>query len=60
MREGDFSALLAPGSSSIQLYDTQNGFTPYAGDIGLPIVNPVANYLFAHPELYPLPNATPD
>jgi hypothetical protein len=59
MRNGDFSALLAQGSSSIQLYDTQNNFTPYAGDKGLPIVNPVATYLFAHPEFYPLPNAAP-
>jgi hypothetical protein len=56
MRNGDFSALLAQG---IQLYDTQNNFVPYAGDQGLPIVNPVAKYLFAHPNLYPLPNATP-
>src|ERR1700688_4956447 len=59
MRNGDFSALLAQGSGSIQLYDTQNNFAPYAGDKGLPILNPVATYLFAHPELYPLPNATP-
>ena len=58
MRTGDFSALLADGNS-IQLYDTQNGFTQYAGDKGLSIVNPVAKYLFAHPELYPEPNATP-
>ena len=59
MRKGDFSALLAQGSGSIQLYDTQNNFAPYAGDKGLPILNPVATYLFAHPELYPLPNAAP-
>jgi Carboxypeptidase regulatory-like domain/TonB-dependent Receptor Plug Domain len=58
MRNGDFSALLG-GSNPIQLYDTQNNFTPYAGDKGIPIVNPVATYLFAHPEIYPLPNATP-
>src|SRR4029077_3409864 len=31
MRNGDFSALLAKG---IQLYDTQNNFTPYSGDAG--------------------------
>jgi hypothetical protein len=55
MRGGDFSALL-PG---IQLYDTQNNFAPYVGNKNVPIVNPVAKYLFAHPELYPLPNATP-
>src|SRR6202522_451506 len=58
MRGGDFSALLA-GSNPIQLYDPLNGFAPYAGDTGVPITNPVATYLFAHPNLYPLPNATP-
>ena len=58
MRNGDFSALLNQ-SSPIQLYDTQNGFRPYAGNKGVPVVNPVAKYLFAHPALYPLPNATP-
>jgi hypothetical protein len=56
MRNGDFSALLDLG---IQLYDTQNGFAPYAGDTGIPIVNPVAKYLFANPKLYPEPNTTP-
>ena len=59
MRNGDFSALLAQGSNSIQLYDTQNNFAPYVGDQGLPVINPVAVYLFAHPNLYPLPNAKP-
>jgi hypothetical protein len=58
MRNGDFSALLT-GSNPIQLYDPLNGFAPYAGNKGVPINNPVAKYLFAHPELYPLPNATP-
>jgi hypothetical protein len=53
MRGGDFSA------AGRNLYDTQNGFTPYAGNKGLPILNPVATYLFAHPEYYPLPNAAP-
>jgi Carboxypeptidase regulatory-like domain len=57
-RNGDFSALLT-GSNPIQLYDPLNGFAPYVGNKGIPIVNPVAKYLFAHPELYPLPNATP-
>jgi hypothetical protein len=56
MRNGDFSALLGQG---IQLYDTENNFAPYSGDAGLPILNPVANYLFANPSLYPLPNASP-
>ena len=58
MRNGDFSALLA-GSNPVQLYDSENGFTPYAGDKGVPIVNPVAKFLFANPSLYPLPNAAP-
>ena len=55
MRNGDFSALLTDAATPIQLYDTQNNFTPYANN-QVPIVNPVAAYLFAHPELYPLPN----
>ena len=60
MRSGDFSALLAQGASNnIQLYDTQNNFAPYAGDLGLPVQNPVAAFLAAHPNLYPLPNAAP-
>ncbi len=58
MRNGDFSALLA-GDNKIQLYDPENGFTEFVGNKGVPIVNPVAKFLFAHPELYPLPNATP-
>jgi Carboxypeptidase regulatory-like domain/TonB dependent receptor len=59
MRTGDFSALLTtPGVSPIQLYDTQNNFAPYSGD-QVPIVNPVAAYLFANPALYPLPNRPP-
>ena len=58
MRNGDFSALLQQGKSSIQLYDSQNNFAPYMNNKVTPI-NPVALYLFAHPELYPLPNATP-
>jgi hypothetical protein len=58
MRNGDFSTLLA-GSNPIQLYDPENGFAPYAGNMGVPIVNPVATFLFANPTLYPLPNATP-
>ncbi len=58
MRNGDFSALLKT-ANPIQLYDSENGFKPYANDQGIPVINPVAKYLFAHPELYPLPNATP-
>jgi len=65
MRTGDFSILLAPPAgpggvqnAPIQLYDTQNNFKAYANN-QIQILNPVATYLFAHPELYPLPNATP-
>jgi hypothetical protein len=58
MRNGDFSALLT-GSTPIQLYDPLNGFAPYPNNMGVPIVNPVAKFLFANPKLYPLPNATP-
>src|ERR1700722_3727942 len=59
MRTGDFSALLnTPGVSPIQLYDTQNNFALYPDD-QVPIVNPVAAYLFANPALYPLPNRLP-
>ena len=69
MRQGDFSELLdpaimcptaAPCSNLIQLYDPSNHFAPYAGNMNVPVVNPVAQYLFAHPELYPLPNTAPD
>ena len=61
MRNGDFSALLstANGNTPTQLYDSENGFKPFVGDVGIPIVNPVARFLFANPNLYPLPNATP-
>lgn len=58
MRNGNFSALLA-ASNPIQLYDPENGFAPYAGDQNVPIVNPVATFLFANPNIYPTPNATP-
>jgi hypothetical protein len=55
MRNGDFSALNTVG---IQLYDTQNNFVPYANN-QISVVNPVAQYFAAHPEFYPLPNASP-
>jgi hypothetical protein len=58
MRNGDFSALLSTANPT-QLYDPQNGFAPFVGDAGVPVVNPVAAYLIANPALYPLPNATP-
>ena len=71
MRRGDFSELLnpnimcAPGASCtaknlVQLYDsTSLPYKPYAGNLDVPILNPVAKYLYAHPELYPLPNQAP-
>jgi hypothetical protein len=72
MRTGDFSELLDPNimcesgdtasgcqSKLIQLYDPVNNFAPYAGNLNVPINNPVAKYLYAHPELYPLPNHAP-
>ncbi len=69
MRTGDFSELLDPGimcTSScspgklIQLYDSSTtAYTPYAGNKNIPILSPVAQYLFAHPEIYPLPNQAP-
>lgn len=55
MLSGDFSVLTSAG---IQLYDTQNSFTPYLNN-QVPVVNPVALFLAAHPQLYPAPNATP-
>lgn len=55
MLKGDFSALTGAG---IQLFDTQNGFAPYSNN-QVPVVNPVATFLAAHPELYPAPNAVP-
>ena len=55
MLSGDFSALTGQG---IQLVDTQNSFAPYTGN-QIPVVNPVAQYLAAHPEIYPAPNRTP-
>ncbi len=55
MLKGDFSALTAQG---IQLFDSQNNFTPYANN-QVPVVSPVALYLAAHPELYPSPNSVP-
>ncbi|MGC2637969.1 MAG: TonB-dependent receptor [Acidobacteriaceae bacterium] len=54
-RTGNFSDVLA--NYGIQLYDPQNDFAPYAGDMGLQVNNPVAQFLFANQKLYPLPNA---
>jgi hypothetical protein len=55
MRNGDFSVLLT-APSPIQLYDPLNTltpFAPYAGNKGVPIINPVAKFLFANPQFYP-------
>ncbi len=52
MRHGDFSVLLT-GSNPIQLYDPENNFAAYKNNQGVPIVNPVAKFLFANPNFYP-------
>ncbi len=59
-RQGDFSSLLVhttANPSGIQLfqYVPGQGQVPYANN-QVPVTNPAAIYLFAHPELYPLPN----
>lgn len=61
MLAGNFSALLNPNlpGGPIQLYNTQNNFTPYPND-QIPVVSPVAQYLAAHPQLYPAPNSAPE
>ncbi|WP_446743146.1 carboxypeptidase regulatory-like domain-containing protein [Silvibacterium acidisoli] len=58
-RTGDFSDIL-PASTGygVQLYDPENNFAPYAGNV-VPVLNPVAKYLFSNTALYPLPNAKP-
>jgi hypothetical protein len=53
MRTGDFSQVL--NLKGIQLYNTQNGFKPFVNN-QIPINNPAAQYIFAHPQVYPLPN----
>jgi hypothetical protein len=57
MRGGDFSALLT-GTNPIQLYDPENGFAAFSSNKNVPIKNPVAKYLFAHPSIYPNCGAT--
>jgi hypothetical protein len=64
MRTGDFSEFLGSGNTGllpanyVQFYDTHNGLTPATPYVNnqIPILNPVAKFLFAHPEIYPLPN----
>ena len=46
-------------ADSYQLYDTLKNNLPYVGNVGVPIVNPVAKFLIANSSLYPLPNAAP-
>ena len=71
MRQGDFSELLNPaimcfsGTTScphryIQLYDSQNGYAPFLNNQNVPLTNPVAKFLYSHPEVYPLPNHQPN
>jgi len=66
MRTGDFSELLDAGimggsNKTIQLYDPLTTGSPAYGNNRLPstAISPVAQYLFAHPELYPVPNQAP-
>jgi hypothetical protein len=73
-RQGDFSELLDPtlmcsgdangqcaaNSRLIELYDASTLGAPRYVNNKIPILNPAAQYLFAHPELYPLPNRAPD
>jgi hypothetical protein len=73
-RQGDFSELLDPAlmcsaeggvcngpdkGKLIKLYDATNPNFPQYANNQVPILNPAAQYLFAHPELYPLPNQAP-
>ena len=72
-RQGDFSELLDrnimclatdPANTCtgrlIQLYDATAPGSPAFPNNRIPIgSNPAANYLLAHPELYPLPNQAP-
>ena len=58
-RAGDLSSLLTL-PTPIQLYNSQQlgpdgKPVPYANN-QVPITNPVAIYLFSHPNAYPLPN----
>ncbi len=58
MRAGDFSEVLAIEGK--QFYDNSNGknnATPYANN-QIPILNPVAKYLFANTAALPMPNNT--
>jgi hypothetical protein len=60
MRNGDFSELLDPtltNNKPIQLYNTQAAGQPaYVNNQLGATTNPIAAYLFANPQYYPLPN----
>ncbi|QNI38577.1 TonB-dependent receptor [Edaphobacter sp. 4G125] len=74
MRNGDFSELLNPAlmcsgdpggvcaknSRLIELYDATASGNPRFANNQIPILNPAAQYLLAHPELYPRANRAPD
>ncbi len=54
--KGDLSALLT-GPNPIQLYDSQNNFAPFPNN-QIPVRSSVAQFILAHPTLYPAPNIT--
>jgi outer membrane receptor protein involved in Fe transport len=63
MRSGNFTELLTNAANgNTQLWNNVNNSatttpTTYTNN-QISVVNPVAQYLFAHPEIYPLPNHT--
>jgi len=62
MREGNFRSLYSTyGATAGQLYNNANnaatGSTPFNQN-QITVLNPVATYLFAHPEIYPHANVT--
>ncbi len=46
-------------ADTYQLFDTLNNDKPFVDNMGVSVVNPVAQFLFSNSSLYPLPNATP-
>jgi hypothetical protein len=59
MLKGDFSAIPFQLYNT-QAYDAATNTYPIFGGNQIPVNNPVAKYLAAHPEDYPAPNAAPD
>jgi hypothetical protein len=60
-RTGDLSLLLAPvingkPHTPIQLFNSQNHDAPFVNN-QIPITSPIAQFLFANPAAYPLPNS---